>query len=111
MQESHDVRQASRVGPESCVVTREGGREALTGGYAGQVSSRETSVFREADPIPFGARPHVRRRFGKAAGAPARSKTLCMRQQTSTREPGEPVLGSGRWSRVRAENPRGARQR
>ena len=24
MQESHDVRQASRVGPESCVVTREG---------------------------------------------------------------------------------------
>ena len=41
MKESYGEGLASRSGPESCVIAREGGDEALTGEDAGRVSSRE----------------------------------------------------------------------
>src|SRR3990172_6285608 len=41
MKESYGEGLATQAGPESCVAPREGGGEALTGGSAGQVLSRE----------------------------------------------------------------------
>ena len=43
MKESYGEGLASHTGPESCAGAREGMGEALTGGYAGRVLSRETS--------------------------------------------------------------------
>ncbi len=65
-------------GPESCVVVREGGGEALTGVRAGQPLSREISVF--------GVPTLSKRAEGNIAGGvireppgdPARSENLCM---------------------------------
>jgi hypothetical protein len=73
---------ASPIGPESCVPYREVLGEALTGVPVGQVLSRESSVFRDADtvrgvegsmgvrviasapPVPRGLRPwHVGKPF------------------------------------------------
>src|SRR6266480_1999551 len=42
---------ASQVGPESCVVVREDGGEALTGESAGRVSSLENLTVRSADAV------------------------------------------------------------
>jgi len=41
MQESYGEGVASHTGPESCVVTRKGGDEALTGVRAGRALNRE----------------------------------------------------------------------
>ncbi len=42
---------AIHSGPESCMVTREGGSEALTGVRAGQPLSRERSIVSGADMV------------------------------------------------------------
>jgi len=42
---------ASHTDPESCVVSREAGHEALTGAHAGGVSSREISGNQDADAV------------------------------------------------------------
>ena len=80
MQEPHRKGVANHPGPESCVADRKGGREALTGGSAGQpLSSVKHSP---------GRRPCCKK--GKATRAPtpkrespppgpAESKTLSMR--------------------------------
>jgi hypothetical protein len=47
----HDEDVASHIGPESCVHTREGAREALTWECAGQPLSREGILFRCADEV------------------------------------------------------------
>ncbi len=54
MQESYGEGLATRTGPES----RAAVREALTGGRAGQVFSRERSLLREADAVEGSGRPH-----------------------------------------------------
>ena len=64
---------ASHTGPESCVVVREGRREALTGVRAGRVLSRERGFVRDADALPGCGRLHRIRRYREAESRPARS--------------------------------------
>jgi hypothetical protein len=73
---------ATHAGPESCVVVRKGGGEALTGERAGRVWSRESfspsrerRVLRGADAVEEGGRPHRGRRYRETPRDPARSET------------------------------------
>ena len=85
MKESYDEGEATRIGPESCVVGSDPGGEALTGVRAGPVWSREIHapgviprVLRGADAVEISGRPHRVRRHRKARLDPARSETRCM---------------------------------
>jgi|SRR5688572_6539173 RNA-directed DNA polymerase len=83
MKESYGKGVATHTGPESCAVARKGEGEALTGGRAGQVLSREMYgprrepwSLRGADAVEEGGRPHLPCRHRKTRWDPARSKTL-----------------------------------
>ncbi len=63
---------ANHNGPESCGAAREGGVEALTGGRAGRVLSREIyallhkrQVLRDADAVELSGRQHWAHRHRK----------------------------------------------
>ena len=91
MRESYGEGVATHTGPESCAVAREGEGEALTGGGAGQVLSREIYdprrkpwPLRGADAVEEGGRPHPTRRQRKARRDPARSETPCTRGRTAS---------------------------
>ena len=79
MKESYGEGLAAHTGPESCA----GNREALTGGRAGRVLSRERICLRDADAVEEGGRPHSVRRHRKTCWSPARSEALCMFGHTS----------------------------
>ena len=72
---------ANHIDPESCIGVRKAAGEALTGGRAGWVLSREINappqggLLRGADVLEIGGRQHPRRRNGKTLWDPARSKT------------------------------------
>ena len=73
---------ASYDGPESCVHVRKGVGEALTGGRAGRVSSREIHAswgeprdLWSADVLESDGRQHPRRRFREAPRDFMRSET------------------------------------
>ena len=83
MQESYGKGLATRIGPKSCVVAREGRGEALTGVRAGRVLSRERRFLRGADAVGEGGRPHPEHRNREMPGDPARSETPCMYGSTS----------------------------
>lgn len=83
MQESYAKGIAARSGPESCVVARKGNGEALTGGRAGRVLSRERENLRGADAVRRSGRPHPEHRYREMPGDPARSETPCMYGHTS----------------------------
>ena len=83
MQESYGEGLAAHAGPESCADTRKGGREALTGGRAGRVFSRESTLLRDADAVEEGGRPHSARRHRQTRWSPARSETPRMSGHTS----------------------------
>jgi hypothetical protein len=51
MKVQHGEEIANHSDPESCVCTREGAGEALTGKPTGQVLSREIRVIRDADAV------------------------------------------------------------
>ena len=51
MKEPYGEGLASHTDPESCVVSREAGREALTGAHVGGVLSREISGNQDADAV------------------------------------------------------------
>ena len=51
MQVYYDEGVANHIGPEPCVTTREGGREASAGERAGQPSSRERAFVPDADAV------------------------------------------------------------
>ena len=95
---------------ESCVGGGDPDGEALTGGDAGRVSSRERHFDRGADPVGNRGRPHQGGRSRKSVLDPARSKTSCMYPRTSSGngEISGPTLCHG--GRVRAGNPTGASQ-
>jgi hypothetical protein len=83
MKESYGKGVATHTGPESCAAARKGGGEALTGGRAGQVLSREIYdplreqwPLRGADAVEEGGRPHLPCRHRKTRRDPARSETL-----------------------------------
>ena len=66
---------ADHNGPESCVVAREGGCEALTGVHAGRVSSLEKLNVQGADAVEADGRQHGTARHGECRPNPAWSKT------------------------------------
>jgi hypothetical protein len=102
MQESHGEGIAIHTGPESCVDTRKGGREALTGERTGRVFSRERAILRDADAIGASGRPHRARRNREARWSPARPQTPSMSGHTScgTRESLCPPAADGAAGRI-----------
>ena len=68
---------ASRDDPESCVVIREGGGEALAGESAGRALSRVKLNIRGADAVEKSGRQHGMARQGEHHADPAWSKTSC----------------------------------
>jgi len=83
MKESYGEGVATHTGPESCAGVREGGREALTGGGAGRVFSRERTSLRDADAVEEGGRPQPERRYRETLRSPARSETPSTHRRTS----------------------------
>jgi RNA-directed DNA polymerase len=79
MQESYGEGVATHTGPESCAAVR----EALTGGRAGRVFSRERRFLRDADAVEGSGRPHLGRRYRETPRSPARSETPSMSGHTS----------------------------
>jgi hypothetical protein len=82
MKESYGKGVATHTGPESCTVVREDDGEALTGGSAGRVLSREIHaplreqrVLRGADAVEESGRRHLPGRYREARWDPARSET------------------------------------
>jgi hypothetical protein len=102
MQESYGEGVAIHTGPESCVVGRKDGCEALTGERAGRASSRERATLRDADAFGASGRPHSGRRYRKTPRSPARSQTPSMSGHTSceTRESPCPLAADGAAGRV-----------
>src|SRR2546428_3425393 len=83
MNESYGKGVATHTGPESCAVAREGEGEALTGGRAGQVLSREIYdprrepwPLRGADAVEEGGRSHLPCRQREIRRDPPRAETL-----------------------------------
>jgi hypothetical protein len=58
MKEPYGEGLASHTDPESCVVSREAGREALTGAHVDGVLSREITGNQDADAVYSAGRQH-----------------------------------------------------
>lgn len=69
---------AAHDDPESCVVTREGAGEALTGALASWVLSREKLKLQGADAVEKSGKQHGVHRHGEVHAGPARSETPCV---------------------------------
>ena len=120
MKESYVEGLASYGGPESCVLIREEGIEALTGVRAGRVLSRvihdpglRSRGERGAEAVETGRRQHPGCRHGKAAWGPARSQTPRTRGNTlhGNREIPHSSVARREASQAaeRIANPKGAR--
>ena len=101
MKKSYECEVATHFGPESCVVAREGGVEALIGERAGRLFSRVRTLLRDADAVGESGRLLPVHRYREVQGNPARSETPCTYVDTSrgNREiPGLPraVIALGR---------------
>jgi hypothetical protein len=102
---------ASHIGPESCVCSCKAVSEALTGESAGQVLSRESSSLRGVDDVkPIGRQNRIHR-YRKVYFGLAWSKTLCTNGSFPHGNREIPYLASADGAKVRAANPKGARQR
>ena len=107
---------ATHSGPESCASSAGNrGREALTGGRAGWVLSREIhalrkQVLRGADVVEEDGRPHRLRRYGKAQPDPARSETPGMYGYTLCGNREIPLPSVGKEPADRIGNPTGTRR-
>ena len=64
--------------PESCVVVREGGGEALTGARAGRAIEPRNHRVRGADAVYGSGRQHRRQRYRELLVGPARSENQGM---------------------------------
>jgi hypothetical protein len=103
MEVSYGEGVATHTGPESCAVDREVGGEALTGGCAGRVLSREIiGQLRGADAVEIGGRPHRSRRQRETREDPARSETPSTHGSTShgNREIPRPPAARGAAGRI-----------
>jgi hypothetical protein len=85
MEELYTEGLATHGDPESCVVAREGGVEALTGARAGRAIEPRNHRVRGADAVYGSGRQHRQWRYRELLVGPARSETLCM-YGTSVRE-------------------------
>ena len=96
MRVSYIVEIANHNDPESCVVVGDCDGEALTGGDAGQVLSREKLIsIWGADAVDGCGRQHRADRYRKIGEDPARSETLCMYPGTSCGSREIPCLAGG----------------
>jgi hypothetical protein len=78
MEEPYVEGVAIHDGPESCVVVREGGGEALTGVRAGRVIEPRNPLIRGADAVDRSGRRDRQERYCEFLADPARSETPCM---------------------------------
>ena len=69
---------ATHDGPESCVVVREGGGEALTGVRAGRAIEPRNQGVRGADAVKQAEGNIAGGAMREPPADPARSETLCM---------------------------------
>ena len=74
---------ANHVGSESCVGSRKGVGEALTGEDAGRVLSLEKLMLRSADVVPTDGRQQRVSRYRKRHPHSAWSKAPCMHRSIS----------------------------
>ena len=96
MREPYGEGVATHAGPESCVVDREVGGEALTGVRAGWAMSREIRALRKqalrgADALGEGGRLHQTYRNREVRLDPARSEDPMHVRKHLAREPGDPT--------------------
>lgn len=108
---------ANHNGPESCVVARESGDEALTGERTGRVLSREIhslsrerQVLRDADAVGKGGRQHWAHRHREVCPDPARSETPSMYGNTLCGNREIPRLSAEERAADRIGKPRGVRR-
>jgi len=102
---------ASHTAPESCVYTRKGMGEALTGDVQARLLSRERcGKLRGADVVHKCGRQHRLQRYREMQPDPAWSETLCMYVSSlrGNREILRLALSDG--AEVHAVNLEGARQ-
>jgi len=110
MKESYGEGLATRTGPESCAVVREGGGETLTGGRAGRVFSRER-FLRSADAVRRSGRPNLARRQRETRRGFARSETPGMYGHTSRENRESPWLPAADGAAGRVGKSTDARRR
>jgi hypothetical protein len=67
---------AIHIGPEPCVVVREGAGEASAGEYTGQPLSRDRKTVPGADAVTCSGRQYGRVRYRERPDGPAWSETL-----------------------------------
>jgi hypothetical protein len=109
MQESHTEGLATHGDPESCIVARKSGGEALTGENVGRVSSRE-NFHPRADALMLCGRPQHPDENGELGMSSARSKTPSMRGH-SMRENRESLVLPERDGRTGRTGKAGAARR
>ena len=103
---------AIHTGPESCVYIRKGIGEALTGGVRAGLLSRERSCkLQGADVVPYSGRQHQPYRYREMWLDPAWSKTPSTYVSSLHGNREVPRLALRGVGKVRAVNPKGARQR
>ena len=95
MQVRYDEGVATHIGPEPCVVAREGAGEASAGECTGQPLSRERKIVPGADDVTWCGRQH-------GSDAPARAPGRLRRGQRPwhvwtllAREPGDLAVDQG----------------
>ena len=116
MKESNSEGVATHTGPESCVGVRKDGDEALTGGRAGRVLSREIhdppewEGLRGADVVEVDGRPHCVRRQREARVDPARSETPGMLGHTAHGNREVPRLSAAEGAAVRIGKSKDSRR-
>ena len=100
MEELHTEGLANHGDPESCVGTRKGGGEALTGARAGRAIEPRNHRVRGADAVYGSGRQHCQLRYREPLAGPARSENhgMCGTSMRENREvPRSPVwLVTGR---------------
>ena len=103
---------ANHTGPESCVYTRKGMGEVLTGGVrAGLLSRERYCKLWGADVVPKSGRQHWSYRYREIRLGPAWSKTPSTYVSSLHGNREVPRLVLLERSKARAENPKGVRQR
>ena len=85
MEELYTEGVATHGDPESCVVVRKGGGEALTGVRAGRAIEPRNHGVRDADAVYGSGRQHHQQRYRELPVGPARSENHGM-YGTSMRE-------------------------
>jgi hypothetical protein len=98
---------ANHDDPESCVVVRKGGGEALTGARIGRAIEPRNHLVRGADAVSRCGRQHLQQRYRKLLEGPARSEnpsmygpSMCENREIP-RSPEPPITGRAAQGRPR----------